>query len=261
MIRIARSLSLSAALAAAALAEPAAAFPDRDVDYVIPFSPGGESDIAARLQQPVFADLYGHALEPTYLPGAGGALAWSQLNALPADGHTIMGVNLPHIVLQPLGGAPGYDTEDLTPVYWFHYTPNAIVVEAGSQFDTLADLVAFARRNPGLVTFAGTGVRSANSLAKARFDALAGIVTAVGTVVLVPILAGLYVILFPVVLSLVTGEEWSQILRVFPAYVWASVGVTRTLAVSWSPFVGLVLVPLGALVGWAYQRGRRPRSR
>jgi len=125
--------------------------------------------------------------------------------------------------------------------YWFGYAP---------QFATLTGLVI------------GTLVwrRAMSRPSTPRRGALAGLVTAVGTVVLVPILAGLYVILFPVALGLVTGESWSQILRVFPAYVRASVGVTRTVAVSWSPLVGLVLVPLGALVGWAYQCGRRSRS-
>ncbi|WP_136603491.1 hypothetical protein [Salinigranum halophilum] len=126
--------------------------------------------------------------------------------------------------------------------YWFGYAP-LFAALAGLMVGTVAWRRAMSR--------ASTPERGA----------LVGIATAVGIVVLVPILAGLYVILFPIVLGLVTGEEWSQILRVFPAYVWASVDVTRTVAVSWSPLVGLVLVPLGALVSWAYQRGRRSRSR
>jgi branched-subunit amino acid transport protein len=126
--------------------------------------------------------------------------------------------------------------------YWFGYAP---------QFAALAGLIV------GTVVWR----RATSRASTPARGALAGIATVVGTVILVPILAGLYVILFPVVLGLVTGEEWSQILRVFPVYVWASVGVTRTVAVSWSPLVGLVLVPLGALVGWTYQRGRRPRNR
>ncbi|GGK37966.1 tripartite tricarboxylate transporter substrate binding protein [Salinarimonas ramus] len=168
---------VAATLGAAIAATPALAFPDKDVDYIIPFSPGGESDIAARLQQPVFADEYDHQLIVKYQAGAGGAQAWSQLNSMPADGHTIMGINLPHVILQPMMSSPGYETADLTPVYWFHYTPDAIIVKADSQFQTLEDLVTFAEANPGLVTFSGSGSNSANSLAKSRFDALAGVTT------------------------------------------------------------------------------------
>ena len=63
-----------------------------------------------------------------YKPGAGGGLMWAQMNGLPDDGYNIVGINLPHIVLQPLEGQVQYKTEDITPVYWFHYTPDAIVV-------------------------------------------------------------------------------------------------------------------------------------
>lgn len=168
---------LALAAAAAVFAGPALAFPDGDVDYIIPFSPGGESDIAARLQQPLFAEKFGDQLIVKYQAGAGGAQAWSQLNSMPADGSVIMGINLPHVILQPMMSSPGYTTEDLTPVYWFHYTPDAIIVQADSQFETLEDLVAFAKDNPGVVTFSGSGSNSANSLAKQRFDTLADVTT------------------------------------------------------------------------------------
>src|SRR6478752_7735313 len=78
------------------------AYPDKPVQYVIPFSPGGESDVAARRQAQVFSAKYKQEMIVVNKPGAGGALAWSQLNSMPGDGHTIVGVNLPHIVLQPL---------------------------------------------------------------------------------------------------------------------------------------------------------------
>jgi hypothetical protein len=144
-------------------------------------------------------------------------------------------VFLPALQFSPLGLSAAEQ-------YWFGYAP---------LFAALAGFVV------GTVVWR----RAMSRVSTPRQGALAGIMTAVGTVVLVPILAGLYVILFPVVLGLVTGEKWSQILHVFPAYVRAAVGVTRTVAVSWSPLVGLVLVPLGALVGWAFQRGHRSRNR
>ncbi len=66
---------------------------------------------------------------------------WAQMNGLPGDGYNIVGVNLPHIVLQPLEGQVQYKTEDITPVYWFHYTPDAIVVPDNSPIKTFQDLV------------------------------------------------------------------------------------------------------------------------
>src|SRR5690606_21435831 len=71
----------------------------------------------------------------------------------------------------------GYKTEDLTVVYWFHFTPDAIVVRADSPYKTLQDLIDDAKKNPGKVTFSGSGKGTANHLAQVRFDKMAGIKT------------------------------------------------------------------------------------
>jgi tripartite-type tricarboxylate transporter receptor subunit TctC len=161
--------ALGAAILALAVAAHAA-YPDRPVQYIIPFAPGGESDIAARFQQQVFKARYNQELIVSNKPGAGGALAWSQLNNLPGDGYTIMGVNLPHIVLQPLEPGTQFKTEDITPVYFFHYTPDAIIVPVDSPYRTFADLVKAAREKPESVSLAGSGTNSANHLAHERLD-------------------------------------------------------------------------------------------
>jgi len=162
-------LVASVAILAFAIAAQAA-YPDRPVQYIIPFPPGGESDIAARFQQQVFKVKYNQELIVLNKPGAGGALAWSQLNNLPGDGYTIMGVNLPHIVLQPLEPGTQFKTEDITPVYFFHYTPDAIIVPADSPYRTFADLVKAAREKPESISLAGSGTNSANHLAHERLD-------------------------------------------------------------------------------------------
>ena len=147
-----------------------AAWPDHAIQYVIPFAPGGESDIAARLQALVFRAKFGQDMIVVNKAGAGGGLAWSQMNNMPGDGYTIVGVNLPHIVLQPLEEGANFKTEDVTPVYFFHYTPDAVVVAADSPFRTLDDLVRAAREKPEIITFAGSGTNSANHAAHERFQ-------------------------------------------------------------------------------------------
>jgi tripartite-type tricarboxylate transporter receptor subunit TctC len=174
-IGIARVAGVLAVALAAALVPSAAgaqAYPERTVQYIIPFVAGGESDIAARLQQVVFKQKYGQDMVVVNRAGAGGGLVWAQLNSLPPDGYTIAGINLPHIVLQPLEGEVQYKTEDMTPVYFFHYTPDAIVVPETSPYKTLADLLKAARDKPDTVTFAGSGTNSANHLAAAKFNQL-----------------------------------------------------------------------------------------
>lgn len=152
-------------------------YPSKSVNYVIPFGPGGESDITARHQQPYFKKLFGQDLIISYKPGGGGAVGWAQLNKMKGDGYNIMGINLPHIIIKPQEKAVGFTTDDITGVYMFHYTPDAIVVTNDSEFKTLDDLIAYAKENPGKVTFSGSGKGTANHIAQLRFDKLAGIKT------------------------------------------------------------------------------------
>ena len=166
-------LSLALGLVSAAVAE----YPEKPVSYIIPFGAGGESDITARHQQPFFKQKFGEDLVISYKPGGGGAVGWAQLNDMKGDGYTIMGVNLPHIIIKPLQKDVGFLTDDITTVYMFHYTPDAVVVNADSPFQTLAELVAAAQKSPGEVTFSGSGKGTANHIAQIRFDQLAGIST------------------------------------------------------------------------------------
>ena len=80
-----------------------AEYPDKPITYIIPFNPGGESDITARLQEPVLEKMLGVAVNVTHKPGGGGAVGWSefQRTAKP-DGYSIIGVNIPHIIAQPI---------------------------------------------------------------------------------------------------------------------------------------------------------------
>ena len=165
-------LGIAASLGAVAAQ---AAYPDKTVQYIIPFTPGGESDFVARMQSEVFRKKYNQTMVVQNRPGAGGGLVWAQLNSLPADGYTIAGINLPHVVLQPLEGNVQYKTEDLTPVYFYHYTADAIVVPLSSPYKTYQDLVAASKAKPGSLNFAGSGSFSANHMAHERLNKLAGI--------------------------------------------------------------------------------------
>ena len=93
------------------------------------------------------------------------------------DGYDIMGINLPHIILKPRQKAVGFKTDDITGVYMFHYTPDAIVVNQDSPFKTLQDLIDYAKKNPKRITLSGSGKGTANHLAQIRFDKMAGIKT------------------------------------------------------------------------------------
>jgi tripartite-type tricarboxylate transporter receptor subunit TctC len=176
------SLAAFAALGLTGLAAStgalAQACPDKNVMYWQAFPPGGESDLSARHQQVVLKKKCG-AIDTIiqYKPGAGGGLMWAQMNQLPGDGLNIVGVNLPHIVFQPLEGQVQYRTDDVTPVFWFHYTPDALVVTESSPIKSFKDFIAAAKADPGKLSLGGSGLNSANHAAHERLNAAFGIRT------------------------------------------------------------------------------------
>ena len=173
-----RKLLLGMTLALVAPLAAAQACPDKNVQYWQAFPPGGESDLSARHQQMVLkAKCPAIDTIIQYKPGAGGGLMWSQMNTLPPDGVNIIGVNLPHIVFQPIEGQVAYKTEDVTPVFWFHYTPDALVVPEQSPIKSFADFVKAAKADPGKLSLGGSGLNSANHAAHERLNNVFGVKT------------------------------------------------------------------------------------
>jgi tripartite-type tricarboxylate transporter receptor subunit TctC len=172
-----RMIVAAACLAFSSLAV-AQACPDKNVLYWQAFPAGGESDLSARHQQIVLKKRC-PAIETIiqYKPGAGGGLMWAQMNQLPGDGLNIVGINLPHIVFQPIEGQVSYKTEEVTPAFWFHYTPDALVVQESSPIKTFKDFIAAAKADPGKLSLGGSGLNSANHAAHERMNAAFGVKT------------------------------------------------------------------------------------
>jgi tripartite-type tricarboxylate transporter receptor subunit TctC len=170
--------SLALLLLGLASAVSAQTCPEKNILYWQAFTPGGESDLSARHQQMVLKKKC-PAIETIiqYKPGAGGGLMWAQINQLPGDGYNIVGINLPHIVFQPLEGQVQYKTDDIVPVFWFHYTPDALVVREASPIKTFDDFVKAAKESPGKLSLGGSGLNSANHAAHERLNAAFGIKT------------------------------------------------------------------------------------
>ena len=166
----------AAVLAQAASTGSGQACPDKNLLYWQAFPPGGESDVSARHQQVVLKKKC-PAIETIiqYKAGAGGGLLWGQMNSMPGDGLNVMGVNLPHIVFQPLEGEVQYKTTDITPVFWFHYTPDILVVPVSSPYKNFAEFVAAAKKEPGKMNLGGSGRNSANHAAHERLNSAFGI--------------------------------------------------------------------------------------
>ncbi len=151
-------------------------YPEKNVTYQITFNPGGGSDIRARQQQPMLEADLGVKVPIQYKPGGGGSLGWAELVKKKPDGYFMSGINIPHIILQPLAREnAGYETDQIEPIILFQQIPFGITVMKDSPFQTLDDLLSYAKENPGAVTIGGSGTWDATHIAHLQFEKMAGV--------------------------------------------------------------------------------------
>lgn len=191
-------IALILTLALAAQGGPSA-YPVRPITWIVSFAPGGQSDVEVRRMQPHLERILGVRILVQYRTGGGGAVGWSELVRSPADGYTVGGLVVPHMVLQPLvrGDEAGYRIEQVRAIAWTVAAPNALMVRRDSRFQTLKDFVDFAKANPGRLAVGGVERLSPSDLSMAQFEKAAGI-----RVTYVPIAGGAG----PVMTSLMGGH-------------------------------------------------------
>ena len=154
---------ISPALAAAcclsfapALAQPA--FPARPITLIVPFGPGGTSDIMARFLQQPLAEALGTSVVIDNRAGAGGAIGMSALQRAPADGYTIGLSVIGPEMLQPALRKTGYSPQDFDHLCGTYDVPLMMMVPPDSPFKTLAGVIAQAKAKPGIAYgSSGTG--------------------------------------------------------------------------------------------------------
>jgi tripartite-type tricarboxylate transporter receptor subunit TctC len=149
--------------------------PGKTIQYIIPFPAAGESDLVARYQAEISAQKFNQPMIVINRPGAGGAAVWGQLNNYTNDGTSVVGVNIPHIILQPLQDGTQFKTEDIQAIYYYHFTPDALMVSVDSPYKTYQDLINAAKKNPGKLNIAGSALYSANHMATERLNKFAGV--------------------------------------------------------------------------------------
>lgn len=146
-------------------------FPEDKIDYVVPFDPGGESDLTARKQQEYLEEALDTDVVISYTVGGGGAVGWSELMDAEPDGYTITGYNIPHIILQPLmRDSTGYESLEFADIALFQFTPNILAVPKDSDIETLDDFIESAQEAPEAITVGGSGSYSANHLGTLIFE-------------------------------------------------------------------------------------------
>ena len=155
-------LVFSCSLGAVSAAQGAAAdYPGRPVRLVVPFTPGGSTDIVARLISQKLVEMWGQPFVIDNRPGAGGAVGAETVARAAPDGYTIMltnpGPGLHNVVLRR---NPSYGLKDFAPIVYVGYTPNLIVANPKFPAASLKELIAYARANPGKVNWASPGTGS-----------------------------------------------------------------------------------------------------
>ncbi len=171
---------LGAALAAPAYAPMLAAaqrFPERPIEILVGFAPGGGTDLDARsyarfLEQRLGA---GSTVVVTNRPGAGGEVALGAVARARPDGHTIGTTNFPGILTIPIERQAQFRLEDFAPIANLVTDPSAITAHAEGPFQSLADVVARAKAAPDTVTFGSPGIGSDDHMQLVLLEQAAGI--------------------------------------------------------------------------------------
>ncbi|PZW48099.1 tripartite-type tricarboxylate transporter receptor subunit TctC [Humitalea rosea] len=153
------------ALALATLGAPvawAAGYPDRPIRLVVPFPPGGTVDVTARLIVGKVTELLGGAsIVIENVPGAGGNVGTQRVAHAAADGYTLL-FTAPNLTINPsLMANSGFDAEkDFVPVSLVAQIPELLISPLSAPFTTFPEFVAYARANPGKLSYSSAGVGS-----------------------------------------------------------------------------------------------------
>lgn len=172
MKRLITTLALSMGIATSALA-----WPDKPIRIVVPFPAGGTSDVLGRLIGAKLSESLGQPVIVDNRPGSSGNLGADVVAKSPADGHTLVLMDVGNLVISPsLYKLPFDVLADFTPVAMVAYSPHLLVVSNRLPVKTTDELIAHAKANPGKVNYAAAaGMGSATHLAGVVFAQRSGI--------------------------------------------------------------------------------------
>jgi tripartite-type tricarboxylate transporter receptor subunit TctC len=179
--------ALLAALAACALpglilcsiapAHAQGQWPTRPIHILVPYPPGGSTDILSRLVGQQLGEALGQPVVIENRSGANGSIAASSFAKSPPDDHGFLVASLPMLAInQYLYAQPGYDPDaDFAPIGLMGQTPNVMVVAPGLPVHTMRELVQYAKAHPGKLSYSSSGVGSAGHLLNELFKTTVGI--------------------------------------------------------------------------------------
>ena len=174
--KIARAMILALGTLAshAALAQ---AYPAKPIRLVVPFPPGGSTDIVARIVAQKLSDRLGQQVVVENRGGAGGTIGAEAVAKAPPDGYTlVVGTTSTHAVAPSVYGKIGYDpVKDFAPISLIAVTPYLLVVNPSVNVKSLQEFVGYVKARPGKLNYASAGTGSTTHLAMEMLKSAAGL--------------------------------------------------------------------------------------
>jgi len=227
-----------------------ALYPERVVRIVVPFAPGGGTDAIARTLAQEMAKELGASVIVENRPGAGTIIGTQAVAAGAPDGYTLLMGTFAHAVNPSLNAKLPYDThKDFAPVALVARSFNVVVVNPKSSFQSIADLIAAAKANPGKLSYGTFGTGTSAHLAGELFKRMAGVdLTAVpykgAAPAITDLIGGQIEVMFTTVASAASLIEGGQLRAL------AATSAQRSPAFPQLPTVAEAGVPGYAAEGW-----------
>lgn len=153
-----------------------AEYPEKPIRMIVPQPPGGFNDTVGRLLGKKLSEAWGQPVPVENQPGAGSQLGTANVQRSPADGYSLLVVSFAYGTNLSLRNNLPYDTvKDFTPVVSLGATPNLLVVNSNSPFNSLEDVLVYAKAHPGKLSYASSGVGSSPHLSMELMKSMAGI--------------------------------------------------------------------------------------
>jgi tripartite-type tricarboxylate transporter receptor subunit TctC len=152
-------------------------FPYKPIKLIVPFAPGGGADIVARTISQPMAQLLGQPLVIENKPGGGGTLAADYVAKSTPDGYTLLYTTPGPQMTNPylMEKLPYNPVTDLTPISQVVFGASVLVINKNLPVNSIKELIAFAKSNPGKISFASSGIGSSSHLAGELFKSRAGV--------------------------------------------------------------------------------------
>ena len=133
-------------------------YPNKPVRLIVTYPPGGSSDLMSSVYGAKLAELWGQQVVIESKPGAAGSIGMDYAAKQPNDGYTFVVGNLQPVAVNPLLSQVPYSIQkDFVAVSQISQGPNVLVVQADSPFKSLADVIAYAKANPGKLNYGTSG--------------------------------------------------------------------------------------------------------